>query len=104
MQSSKTDVIVLAVARARPGKEAELESALREVAGPTRTQPGCVQFALYRPAGDRATIVGYERWASEEAHQQHLKGPHVQRLMARMADCLAGPPSIVTPLKPTAPS
>jgi quinol monooxygenase YgiN len=96
METSKTDIVVLAVAKAKPGKEAELESALREVAGPTRKQPGCVQFALCRAAGDASTIVGYERWASEEAHQQHLKGAHVQKLMARMAGVLAGPPTIVS--------
>jgi len=80
----------------KPGQEAELESALREVAGPTRKQPGCVQFALYRAAGDASTVVGYERWVSEEAHQQHLKGAHVQKLMARMAGILACPPAIVS--------
>jgi hypothetical protein len=35
MKSSKTDVIVLATAKAKPGQEAELERALRDVAGPT---------------------------------------------------------------------
>jgi len=93
---TKTDIVVFAIAKAKPGKEAELECALREVAEPTRKQPGCVQFALYRAAGDASTIVGYERWASEEAHQQHLKGAHAQKLMARMADVVAGPPSIVS--------
>ena len=96
METSKTDVVVLAAAKAKPGKEAELESALREVAGPTRKQPGCVQFALYRAVGDASTIVGYERWSSEEAHRQHLQGAHVQKLMARMADVVAGPPTIVS--------
>jgi quinol monooxygenase YgiN len=96
MSSSKTDVIVLATAKARPGKEAELERALRDVAEPTRRQPGCVQFTLLRLAGDRSTLVGYERWASEDAHQQHLKGAHVQQLMTRMADILAAPSSIVS--------
>ena len=95
MQTKKTDLIILARAKAKPGKEAELESALRECAGPTRAQPGCVQFMLLRAANDRATLVGYERWASEADHQLHLKGAHVQRLMARMADILAAPPEIV---------
>jgi len=95
MQTQKTDLIVLARATAKPGKEAELESALRECAGPTRAQPGCVQFQLFRAANDPATLVGYERWASELYHQQHLKGAHVQRLMERMADILAAPPEIV---------
>jgi len=96
MKAKKTDVIVLAKARAKPGKEGELEAALRECAGPTREQPGCVQFLLLRVANDKSTIVGYERWASEPDHQKHLTGAHIQRLMTRMADILAAPPDIVS--------
>jgi quinol monooxygenase YgiN len=96
MKSVKSDLIVIAAAKAKPGKEAELEQALREVAGPTRAQPGCVQFSLYRRQDTSATIIGFERWASEAHHQQHLQGAHVQKLMSRMADILAEPPDIVS--------
>lgn len=96
MRANKTDVIVLATARAKPGSEGELEAALREAAGPTREQPGCVQFLLLRVANPKSTIVGFERWASEADRQKHLKGAHIQRLMTRMADVLAGPPNIVS--------
>jgi quinol monooxygenase YgiN len=95
MKARKTDVIVLATARARPGMEDELEAALREAAVPTREQPGCVQFLVLRAADDKSTIVGYERWVSEADHQKHLQGPHIQRLMSRMASVLAAPPNIV---------
>ena len=93
---SSSDLIVIASAKAKPGKEADLERALREVAGPTRAQPGCVGFSLFRQKGAASTIVGFERWASSSAHEAHLKGAHVQRLMARMADILAEPPAIVS--------
>jgi quinol monooxygenase YgiN len=89
------DMIILAEARARPGKEEELARALREVAGPTRQQPGCVGFSLWRRQDAPATIVGFERWASRGDHQRHLKGAHVELLMRRMADILAEPPRIV---------
>jgi quinol monooxygenase YgiN len=99
MKSSTTDLIVIASAKAKPGKEADLEQALREAAGPTRQQPGCVEFRLLRLAGARHTLVGFERWASEAEHQKHLQkhlqGAHVQRLMQRMGDILAEPPNIV---------
>jgi len=96
VNAKKTDLIVLASARAKPGKESELEAALREAAGPTREQPGCVQFLLLRVVNDKSTVVGYERWASEAEHQNHLKGAHIQRLMSRMADILAAPPNIIS--------
>jgi quinol monooxygenase YgiN len=96
MNGRPSDLIILASAKARPGKEAELEQALRDVAGPTRKQPGCVQFSLYRAREAGATIVGLERWTSAAAHQQHLKGVHVATLMGRMADILAEPPNIIS--------
>jgi quinol monooxygenase YgiN len=95
MPRQSSDLIVIASAKAKAGKEADLEAALREAAGPTRQQPGCVEFALYRLKGSRDTIVGYERWASEADHQKHLQGAHVQRLMGKMMDILAEPPNIV---------
>jgi quinol monooxygenase YgiN len=50
MTPKTAQIIVLATAKAKPGKEAELERSLRDVAGPTRAQPGCLQFELYRSA------------------------------------------------------
>jgi quinol monooxygenase YgiN len=93
--SKKSDLIVIAVAKAKSGNEHDLNQALREVAGPTRAQPGCISFGLYRSTEDPCVILGIERWASEEAHDRHLQGAHVQRLMSKMMPVLAEPPSIV---------
>jgi quinol monooxygenase YgiN len=95
MTSSASDYIVIASATAKPGKEAELEHALHAVAGPTRAQPGCIAFHLLRQAGVRATIIGFERWASEADHAKHVTGSHFQVLARRLAEILAEPPSIV---------
>jgi quinol monooxygenase YgiN len=95
MKKSAGDVIILAEARAKPGKEAELAEALREAAGPTRQQPGCVAFSLCQRHDSPATIMGFERWASEADHQRHLGGAHIARLMQRMGDILAENPRIV---------
>ena len=94
-KSKKSDLIVIAVAKSKSGDEAILEQALREVAAPTRLQPGCVSFSLYRSADAPGVIVGLERWASKEAHDRHLQGAHVQTLMSKMMPVLAEPPSIV---------
>jgi quinol monooxygenase YgiN len=96
MKASASDLIVIATAKAKPGKEADLERVMREVAGPTRAQPGCVQFSLYRVATAPSTIVALERWASAADHDRHLQGAHVQRLMTQMADILAQAPSIIS--------
>ena len=91
----KSDLIVIATAKAKPGKERDLERALRDVAAPTRAQPGSVAFTLYRSSDDPTIIVGLERWSSPDAHDRHLQGAHVQALMAAMTPVLAEPPRIV---------
>jgi quinol monooxygenase YgiN len=94
--AKKSDLIVLASAKAKPGKEKELEQALLDVAKPTRAQPGSVAFSLHRSIEDPAVFIGLERWASKEEHNRHLQGAHVQKLMAAMANILAEPPKIVS--------
>jgi quinol monooxygenase YgiN len=94
MPPTSSDIIVIAVARAMPGHASDLERALREVAAPTRAQPGSVSFHLLG-AEEPGVVVGLERWASDADHARHLQGSHVQRLMAAMGDHLAEPPSIV---------
>ncbi len=93
---SGSNILIIASATAKPGKEAELIDALREVAGPTRAQPGCIRFGLYQLDGADATIVGIERWESAADHERHLAGAHFQRLASRMAHLIAEPPSIVS--------
>jgi quinol monooxygenase YgiN len=95
MAFAANEIVILATARAKPGREADLEAALREVAAPTRAQKGCLQFELYRPPQDPGTIVAFEHWASSEDHQQHLQGDHLKRLMARFDGILASPPDIM---------
>jgi len=95
MTSASTAITIIASAKALPGKEAALERALRDVAGPTRAQAGCLGFKLYR-SEDSAIVTAVEHWASNGDHERHLQGAHVQKLMAAMAGILAGPPQIAS--------
>lgn len=93
-------LIVVATARAKPGMEAELERALRDVIGPTKAQKGCIHFELFRSAEDPASITAYERWSSKEEHDKHLQGDHVKALMKRFEGVVAEPPTfqVLNPL------
>ena len=93
--SSRPALIVIASAKAKPGKAKELEKALRDVAEPTRLQHGSVSWALYRSSRDPMLYVAVERWASRPDHDKHLRGDHVKHLMAVLGTVLAEPPSIV---------
>jgi quinol monooxygenase YgiN len=93
-KAKKSDLVVVATAKSKPGSEAALLKALLDVAAPTRAQLGCVSFALYRSKEDASVITAFERWASKVDHERHHQGAHVATLMAAMGPVLAGPPSI----------
>jgi quinol monooxygenase YgiN len=94
--ASDPSILIIASVTAKPGQEAELVAALRDVAGPTRAQPGCIRFGLYQSEGPSATIVGVEYWASAADHERHIAGIHFKRLADRMADLIAQPPQIAS--------
>ena len=93
MPNTNDEIVIFATARALPGKEADLAKALRDVATPTLTPPGCLGFTLYR-TDDGSTILAFERWASKADHQGHIHGEHVRRLMEKFDGILAGAPVI----------
>jgi quinol monooxygenase YgiN len=89
MVTDVAQLVVVATAKALPGKEADLEQALRDVGGPTREQPGCLQWELFRSAQDPATMTAIEWWASEVDHERHLQGDHVKTLLTRFDGILS---------------
>jgi quinol monooxygenase YgiN len=77
--TARSDVIVIASAKAKPWNGKDFERALRDGAEPTRAQPGRVLFSLYRSVENPLTIIGFERRSRREDHQRHLQGGHVQK-------------------------
>ena len=89
------DVTVIAKARATPGRDAEVERALRTVVGPTHREAGCRLYALHRGLEDRSVFVMIERWTSKEALDHHLASSHVRTLFSQLTDLLAGPAEVL---------
>jgi quinol monooxygenase YgiN len=74
---------VVAVIKAKPGKEKALEALLNGVLAPTRKEAGCLVYELFRDKADPRTFVFIESWQSDQALQAHLASPHIQAAMAR---------------------
>ena len=79
--------------KAKPGREPELEAALRAVVEPTHREPGCMRFALHRSTTDANVYVLVERWSSKQALEAHLKEPYLWTLLARLPE-LAEPSDV----------
>ena len=93
--TQNTEIVILATAKAIPGKVTTLREALMEVATPTRAQKGCIRFDLFQSAQDPHAIIALEHWASKEDHEKHLQGEHVKTLMSRFDGVLAAPPEFL---------
>lgn len=79
----RTDLItVVAVMKAKPGKEDELRAAALALVEPTRQEEGCVQYDLHVHLVDPGSLVFYENWTSVEHLARHAASPHMQAFRA----------------------
>jgi quinol monooxygenase YgiN len=76
---------------AREGEEKAVEEALREVLGPSREEPGCLSFHLFRSMRDRRLFYIHSRWVDEAAFQKHAILPHTERFLERVDKLLDQP-------------
>lgn len=61
-----------------PGREHELEAHLLSLAAPTRAEPGCVTYDLYRAPEAPHEFLRFEIWTSAEALEAHKRTPHIR--------------------------
>ena len=69
---------------ARPGDESAVEAALREVAGPTREEAGCLSLQTFRSTRDPRLFYVHSRWVDEAAFDHHADLPHTVRFIERV--------------------
>lgn len=80
---------------AREGEERGVEEALREVAGASREEGGCLSFQMFRSVRDRRLFYIHSRWVDEAAFQRHAELEHTVRFLKRV-DALLDEPRNVT--------
>jgi quinol monooxygenase YgiN len=69
---------------AREGQESRVEEALREVAGASREESGCLSFDAFRSVRDRRLFYIYSRWLDEGAFERHGELAHTVRFLERV--------------------
>jgi quinol monooxygenase YgiN len=80
---------------AREGREAGVEEALREVAGASREERGCLSFEMFRSVGDPRLFYIHSRWVHEAAFQKHAELAHTLRFLERVDALLDEPRNVV---------
>lgn len=87
---------VTAIFQARPGKEAELRTALLGLVEPTRKEAGCINYDLHTASDGAGKFLFHENWTSQAALDAHLKSPHIQALLPHVDELCAAFPEIKT--------
>lgn len=81
-------VTVVAVLRARDGKDDELQEALAANAEKTREEAGCLSYVVHRGLDDRNRFAIYETWTTREALADHFEMPYMRALAGRREELM----------------
>ena len=83
-------LIVVAIATAQAGREAELKSRLEGVATASWDEPGVVSYAVHDLRDAPGSFMMVEVYASQKAFDAHLETPHVTALIADLGFLVEG--------------
>lgn len=92
---SMKPLTVVAIIKAKPGKEAELRETLLGLVPITRGEDGCLNYDLHVSTEDPALFVFHENWTSKAHHNAHMAAPHLQAFLGRAGELVAEPPQIL---------
>lgn len=79
-------ITVVAIHVAKPGSEADLESALLALIPPTRKEDGFLTYDLHRGLDDPRVFIFYELWESRSHLDAHAKSFHLEQFRAKRGD------------------
>ncbi|SEK76151.1 putative quinol monooxygenase [Streptacidiphilus jiangxiensis] len=87
-------VSVVAVLKAKPGREQEMRAQARSMQEASSAEPGCLSYRNYVDPDDPRSWVVVEEWEDRAALDAHLASPHLARSLELSATLLAEPPSM----------
>ena len=87
-------IVVSAVFQAKPGCEAELESALRAMIEPVSKESGALEYAVHRAQDDAGRFFFYEKYRDQAAVDLHMASPYLKALLDKVPVLCAGAPLV----------
>jgi quinol monooxygenase YgiN len=93
------EINVVAVLKAKEGKEEAVREAFEGVLEPSRKDKGCKRYDLFTAEGAPGTFVMLETWESQEDLDAHMKSPHLAQGFGSVGDAFDGAPQLLF-LKP----
>ena len=87
-------IVVSAVFQAKPGCEAELESALRAMIPPVSKEGGTLAYTVHRAQDDAGRFFFYEQYRDQAAVDLHMASPYLAALLAKVPALCASAPVV----------
>ena|SRR6185503_6649412 len=69
-------------------------AACREMEVPTQAETGCISYKFYIGITDPNYLHVFEEWESDEALDAHIRAPHTQLFLGKLAECAAEAPIV----------
>jgi quinol monooxygenase YgiN len=85
-----SEYINLALIRAKAGQSEALGEALLALVNPSREEPGCRSYNVYRSFDDEEQWMVFEKWGSKAALEEHLDRPHMKAFSAQLPSLVNG--------------
>jgi quinol monooxygenase YgiN len=85
---------VVARMKARAGKEEEVKKELFGLIGPTRSEPGCINYDLHQALDDPSVFMFYENWRSKGDLDNHMETQHFRTWVEKAEGLLDGPSEV----------
>ena len=79
---------------ARPGCEAALQEAIKTVEVPTKLEPGCLGYRVFRSVRTPGEFYIHSRWRDRAAFDLHAALPHTVRFIATAEGLIDHPLSV----------
>ncbi len=87
-------MVVVAGLKVKPGKEKELEDAMREMIAKVESEEGTLTYVFHRSQHNPGEFLMYEKYRDKAAFDHHISTPYFKELFGKIGPLLAGAPEM----------
>lgn len=91
---AQDSIRVVARIVSKADKVTEVQSILRNLIGPIRKDPGCLECELLQNESDKTDFTFVETWQDVASPNAHLNSPHIKEAIVKTQGLLTVAPDI----------
>jgi quinol monooxygenase YgiN len=92
--TKEKELIIVSRLQAKQNCEGALGDELKSLADATRSESGCLSYAIHRDINNAAVFILIQRWKSKEDLDIHFITPHFLQHSLMLATLITAPPVI----------